>query len=418
MKRRLRIAVFAYEFPALSETFVLNQVTGLLDLGHDVTVFAERPRDEPQVHGDVERYGLWSRIRYPKVPSNLAQRGLKAIGRLARVGGVSPLRLANCLDVRRFGRDAASGRLLYWGACLAEEKPFDVILAHFGPIGQLAMKLREAELLAGPLATVMHGVDVSSYLEEDPEAYRDLFAQGDLFLPISEIWRDKLVGLGCPPEKTVVHHMGVDTSRYRFRPRRHEPGAPLNLLSVGRLVEKKGIADALHAVATLVRQGHDARYRIVGDGPLRGELEALRGELGLEEQVRFLGWREQQSVIDLMQYCDILLAPSVTSASGEQEGIPVTLMEAMASGMLVVSTWHSGIPELVEDGVSGLLVEERDPEALSSTLLRLAHEDAETWPAYSEAARQRVLDAFDVMQLNMILVGRFNALLLHNEAAA
>ncbi|MEX2408690.1 MAG: glycosyltransferase, partial [Rhodovibrionaceae bacterium] len=406
------------EFPALSETFVLNQVTGLIDQGHDVTVFAERPRPEPQVHADVQRYGLQSLTRYPKLPGNLAHRGLRAFGLAARVAGSNPLRLASCLDVRRFGREAASGRLLYWGACLAREKPFDIVLAHFGPVGQLAATLRDAGLLQGKLATVMHGVDVSAYLKEDRDAYRDLFDKGELFLPISEVWRDKLLELGCPAEKAAVHHMGVDTARYRYLPRRRAADAPLKLLTVGRLVEKKGVADALRALARMLEAGQDARYRIIGDGPLRQELEELRDALGLQEQVRFLGWREQQSVIGQMQDCDILLAPSVTTESGDQEGIPVTLMEAMASGMIVVSTWHSGIPELVEDGVSGLLVEEGDTEALTAALLRLARSDVTSWTAFSEAARARVLEAFDVTRLNLLLTGRFNGLLMQQSAAA
>lgn len=416
MKGRLKIAVFAYEFPALSETFVLNQITGLLDLGHDVTVFATGPRDEPQVHSDVERYRLHARTRYPGIPDALSLRSLRAAARALRIG--SPQRLAACLDVKRFGRDAASGRMLYWGACLAGAGPFDVILAHFGPVGALAAKLRAAGLISGKLATVMHGVDVSEELRKDRDAYRELFAAGDLFLPISEVWSDRLLDAGCPAHKTIVHHMGVDTKRYRFRPRRRTPEAPLDILSVGRLVEKKGIADALYAVAGLVAQGMEVRYRIVGDGPLREPLMALREELGLMEEVRFLGWKDQENVVDMMQKSDILLAPSRTTVSGDQEGIPVTLMEAMASGMIVLSTWHSGIPELVDDGVSGFLVPEGDVAALQDTLLGIAGEENDAWEEIGQAARDKVYRAFDVNNLNALLAGRFNALLEPEHFAA
>lgn len=416
MKRHLKIAVFAHEFPALSETFVLNQVTGLLDLGHDVTVFASGPRDEPQVHSDVERYGLRARTCYPGIPDTLSLRSLRATARALRIG--NPKRLAASLDVKRFGREAASGRMLYWGACLAGQGPFDVILAHFGPIGALAAKLRAAGLISGKLVTVMHGVDVSEELRKDRDAYRDLFATGDLFLPISEVWCDKLLEAGCPPQKAIVHHMGVDTQRYRFQPRHRDPQAPLDILSVGRLVEKKGIADALHAIAGLVDEGLEVRYRVVGDGPLREELMALREHLGLMEEVRFLGWKDQENVIEMMQRSDILLAPSRTTESGDQEGIPVTLMEAMASGMIVVSTWHSGIPELVDNGVSGVLVPEGDIPALKDALLGVAREEPGPWPEIGQAARDKVYGAFDVNNLNALLVGRFNALLEPQHFAA
>ena len=216
----------------------------------------------------------------------------------------------------------------------------------------------------------------------------------------------------------AVHHMGVDTERYRFRLRRRDPDAPVELLTVGRLIEKKGVAYALRAVAGLAEAGLPCRYRIVGDGPQRQDLERLRDELGLQDRVQFLGWREQQSVIGLMQDCDILLAPSVTAENGDQEGIPVTLMEAMASGMLVASTWHSGIPELVEDGVSGRLVPERDADPLTAALLRLCRDDAELWPGYSEAARGKILEEFDITRLNRALVARFRELAPDKAAAA
>lgn len=406
----MRIAVFAHEFPALSETFVLNQVTGLLDLGHDVTVFASGPRAETAVHGDVARYDLLRRTRYPGIPDGLGARARSGLAHIVRLGARDPRRLARCLDVAGHGRLAASGRLLHWGACLDGDGAFDVILAHFGPMGRLAATLRAAGLLSGPLATVMHGVDVSADLRDEPAAYRALFAAGELFLPVSEVWRARLLAFGCPPAKLAVHHMGVDTARYAFRPRIHVPGRPLEVLTVGRLVEKKGVAHALHAVAGLRAHGQAASYRIVGDGPQRDGLRALRDRLGLADAVTFLGWREQAEVVREMEAADILLAPSVTTPDGDQEGIPVTLMEAMASGMIVVSTRHSGIPELVEDGRSGLLAPEGDAAALTEALRRLACDESERWPAFSAAARRRVQAAFDAAELNRLLEARLAAL--------
>jgi colanic acid/amylovoran biosynthesis glycosyltransferase len=408
--RRLRIAVFTHEFPALSETFVLNQVTGLLDLGHDVLICANAARDEPMVHPDVVAYGLPERTVHLDVPQHPVRRIMAAIGLAWRHFRGRPATLLRYLDVRRHGRFATSLRLLFWGARLDDQPPFDVILAHFGPLGQTAAALREAGAISGRLATVMHGVDVSAYVRDAPDTYDELFRVGELFLPISEVWKEKLLTLGCDSSRIAVHHMGVQTDRYRFRARRYEPGQALRLLTVGRLMEKKGVADALRAVAQLVRRGIPVSYLIVGDGPLREELETLASELGIADRVGFLGWQNQAAVATLMNTADVLLAPSVTSSDGDQEGIPVTLMEAMASGMLVVSTWHSGIPELVEDGRSGLLVPEGDDEALAAALAGLAHGRPD-WAAVSQAARARVEEAFDVRKLNRHLVERFAALL-------
>lgn len=400
---RLKIAIFTTEFPALSETFVLNQVTGLLDRGHDVTVFSDGPRNDGMVHPDFQRYALTSRSRYPRMPRNKLLRLAKAPLRLARLGISNPRRLGTAMNVARHGREAASGRLLYWGSMLGRPARFDAILAHFGPVGEFADTLRRAGMISGPLATVMHGVDVSAYPKSNPDAYRDLFQRGEYFLPISEHWRRKLGKLGCPEDRMEIHHMGVDTARYTFRPRDRDRSQPLRLLIVGRLVEKKGVDDALHAVSGLVQAGHEAELTIIGDGPLRANLEQTRDALGLSNRVDFLGWRDQNFIAGAMRDSDILLAPSVTTESGDQEGIPVTIMEAMACGMIVVSTWHSGIPELVEHRRTGLLVQERDRPGITQSLIELAEDTNTKWRSYSQAARLKVEADFDIASLNLDL---------------
>ncbi len=405
----LRIAFFLHEFPALSETFVLNQATGLLELGHDVTIFAERPRAEPRIHPDVARYGLIGRTRYLHLPAGRARRILGAVPRFAALARRRPQAALKALSLRRFGRDALSLRLLYWAALLRDEPSFDVIHCHFGPIGQLAAKLREVGAFSGFLGTVFHGVDISAYVRDRPGYYDYLFAHGDAFLPISDVWRQRLIELGCDRDRIAVHHMGVDAARYRYSPRRFERGQPLKLLTVGRMVGKKGIKYGIRAVAELRRRGIPVSYSLVGDGELRQRLAVLVRRLDLSEQVRFFGWQDQEAVVRHMARNDVLLVPSVTGEDGDQEGIPVTLMEAMASGMVVVATDHSGIPELVEHGRSGLLVPERDATALADALAGLVERPA-VWPEMSRAARARVLEAFEIGTLNRALVGAYRAL--------
>ena len=210
MRKPLRIAFFVHEFPALSETFVLNQASGLVEQGHDVTIFAERPRDEPRIHPDVSRYGLIGRTRYLGMPRRKIARLLCAGRPLLHLVRSRPSTAMGALSVPRFGRDAWSLRLLYWSERLMDEGPFDVIHCHFGPIGQLAAKLRDIRAFAGLLGTVFHGVDISAYVRGRPDYYQYLFTRGDLFLPISEKWRRRLEGIGCNPARIVVHHMGVE----------------------------------------------------------------------------------------------------------------------------------------------------------------------------------------------------------------
>jgi colanic acid/amylovoran biosynthesis glycosyltransferase len=406
MTSPLRIAFFLYEFPVLSQTFVLNQITGLIDLGHDVTILAERRGPEAVEHPDVQRYRLLERTCYLGMPQARISRILGAPQRAGSAGD----KLWRALDWRRYGNEARSLRLLYWTTRLAGRGDFDIVHSHFGPPGRMAAFLREVGALSGKLVTVFHGVDVSAYLRDDPHIYDHLFATGDLFLPISELWRRRLVEHGCDAARTQVHRMGVDIRQFAFRALERRSDAPLRLLTIGRLIEKKGVDYGLHAVAELRQREIPVRYTVVGDGPERQVLESLAKRLGIDDIVSFLGWRDQRAVAQLMQESDALLAPSVTDANGDQEGIPVTLMEAMATGMPVVATLHSGIPELVEDGVSGFLAPERDARGLAGALERLAREP-DLAARIGRAARERIAAEFDIGRLNECLVARYRRLL-------
>jgi colanic acid/amylovoran biosynthesis glycosyltransferase len=155
----------------------------------------------------------------------------------------------------------------------------------------------------------------------------------------------------------------------------------------------------IRAVADVLKEGPHLEYRVVGDGPLSEQLQTLIDELDMGDRIALLGWKTQAEIAELMRGSDIFLAPSVTSSDGEIEGIPVVLMEAMARGIPVISTWHAGIPELVQDGVSGYLVPERNVEALSQRLLDLSMNPA-LWSAMGRAGRERVERNHDIEKLN------------------
>lgn len=160
---------------------------------------------------------------------------------------------------------------------------------------------------------------------------------------------------------------------------------------------------AVRAVAKLEKDVSRVEYSIVGDGPLRKSLEQLIGALGMAASIKVLGWKRQDEVAEILKTAHLMLAPSVTAADGNEEGIPNALKEGMAMGLPVVSTRHAGIPELVDDGVSGFLVPERDVGALVAALRRLiAH--SEHWPAMGRAGRDRVEGRYDAAALNDHLV--------------
>ena len=166
------------------------------------------------------------------------------------------------------------------------------------------------------------------------------------------------------------------------------------------------------AVGFAARRIGELEWDLVGDGPLRSRLESLARLHRVP--VTFHGEQDRSRVRDLLERSQVLLAPSVTAANGDEEGIPVVIMEAMAHGLLVVSTRHSGIPELVSHGESGLLVAEHDSEALGNCLVML-HERPDMWMGMIEKARQRVEEAFDVHKLDDELHDELSRLALESR---
>ena len=402
----MRIAVLASEFPVLSETPFLNQITGLVRRGHEVTVFAERPQPGVVFHPDVDRLGLVA--RYPiSLPS--AGRWSAAARVLAARSREDRRILLRTLDPLRFWRRAWTLEEFRRAVSFLPAVRYDACYAAFGQDGLRALRLQRSGALAGPLAVAFRGADITKFVAiRGSRVYRGLFRRAALLLPVCDAFARRLLALGAPPERVVVHRTGIDLTRWRWHDRIRSAG-PLRLLTVGRLVEKKGIGYVLEAVRRLQDAGLAVEYELAGEGPLRERLEADATRLGVEQRVRFLGWQSQEQVRAALERADLLVAASVTAGNADEEGIPNVLKEAMAVGVPVVSTRHGGIPELVEHGVSGILVPERDPEALAAQLGKLAAHP-ERRGELAAAGRARVEREYDIERLNDRLVTLFAGL--------
>jgi len=242
-----------------------------------------------------------------------------------------------------------------------------LVHAHFAPDGLRALAL--AETLGVPLVTSLRGYDVSrsnaALLLSGRLSWmnyalfqRRLMRRGDLFLAVSDALRRRAIARGYPAERTVTHYNGVDLELFPAG-----PGGGDTILYVGRLVEKKGLRTLLRAFDILRATCPCAELVIIGEGPLRAELERLAGE-----SVRFLGSQPQAVVADRMRRAAVLAAPSVTARDGDAEGLPNVIVEAAASALPVVGTDHQGIPEAIVEGETGFLVPEGDAEALAGRL--------------------------------------------------
>ncbi|MBD1804924.1 glycosyltransferase [Microcoleus sp. FACHB-SPT15] len=408
----MRIAFFVTYFPILSETFILNQITGLIDRGHEVDIYANQPGDRDKMHPDVERYRLLDRTYYiPEFPKNLFFRLLKGLGLVFANLSKAPLVLLRSLNVFKYGKEAASLWLLYLTIPLLNKKPYDIIHCQFGTDGLKGMWLRDIGAITGKLITTFRGYDISTYIQEHGEQFYDkLFAAADFFLTNCEFFRRRVIKLGCDEKKTVVHGSGIDCSRFVFTPRYPSPDGMIRIATTGRLVEKKGIEYSIRAVAKLAKTYPNLEYNIMGDGPLRNNLQQLIQELGVSNIVKLLGQKPQQEIIEILNKSHIFTAPSVTAKDGNQDAPVNVLKEAMAMGLPVVSTYHGGIPELVEDGISGFLVPERDVYGLAEKLGYLI-KHPEIWHQMGRSGRAYVEQHYDTNKLNDQLVEIYRHLL-------
>jgi colanic acid/amylovoran biosynthesis glycosyltransferase len=407
----MKILFILGKFPLLSETFILNQITGLIDRGHEVHIYATK-KITGGVHADVYKYDLFDRTFFcMELPGGRFRRYVGAFHLAWILGKSKPAMLLRAIYAARYSRRLSSMMIFYDLKSMADFASYDIIHCHFGYHGIRGMLLRETGVLRGKLVTTFHGFDITSGLKKTgPKFYSFLFEKGDLFLPISERWKQRLIELGCDEKKIQVHRMGIDCRRFAFKPRMPEPGGRFKIVTVARLMEKKGLEFGIKAVARLKKDFDNIEYTIIGDGPLKESLKLLAKDLGIQNSVQMIGSQPQHRVVEFLEKSHLFMLPSVTAANGDQEGIPVVLMEAMAMGLPVVSTLHSGIPELVEDGVSGFLVSEKDVTALFKKLKYLA-ENPSRYAEMGHHGRQMVEKNYNISLLNDKLVDIFNRLM-------
>lgn len=400
-RHKLRIAVLVTQFPKISETFILAQILSLLDAGYEIRIFPKIREHDLLDNPRVEENRLLEKTIYPPEAPSDSISGVRRIIRLTSMKGLpSKMRILRLMT--QLGYRATVRSFYDFLPLLKKGQDHDIYYCHFGPNGLRAVELKKAGIIRGQIVTVFHGYDITRLVEKHGKGYyASLFDYGDLFLTVSQRWKDRLIDLGCDPEKIVIHRLGVDPNRFRIANGRKRKGEPLRMLSIARLVEKKGIEYAIRALGQLDPH-ENLEYTVVGGGPLLEQLANVAKEVGVESCVRLLGPQPDERINDELQRADVFLAPSVTSSDGDQEGIPVAIMEAMAMGLPVVSTLHSGIPELVDDEVSGLLVPERDPAAVARSIKRLNH-DADLRRKMGEEGRRIIESDYNLHTSNQRL---------------
>ncbi|HVZ75545.1 MAG TPA: glycosyltransferase family 4 protein [Polyangia bacterium] len=375
-------------FPCWSETFIVREITGLIAAGADVRILSLKAPHEKLVQPAAE--ALLPRARHPLGPAPAALARGRAIAthplsfasslaQITRGLAHKPVDLAKSVEALARGAEQ-----LDW------VRGFDphVIHAHWGTFpSTVAWAL--ARVLDKPFGFTCHAHDIFV----NDHLMKVKIESAAVPVTISRFNVEYLAQHVTPlaRERLEVVHCGVDLPAVSFKEGGREPGL---ILAVGRLDPIKGFDVLVDAIAILAKEGKRARVKLVGSGPLEGDLKARIAQHGLGDSFQLVGALKEAEVRAALHEASIFCLPSVVTSTGDRDGIPVSLMEAMAAGTPVVSTRVSGIPELVDDGREGLLVPERDARALARAIATLL-DDPARGAAFATEARKKVERDFD-----------------------
>jgi colanic acid/amylovoran biosynthesis glycosyltransferase len=349
----VRVCVVTPYLPAPSETFIRGHVEGL-------------PARVTLVHSWPPSVGVGPVLSPP------ARAWHKAVGLLT-------------------GRGAREATTAGYVAAFRRARA-EAVLAEYGTTGVDVMEA--CGRLGLPLVVHFHGYDASvrSVLEENAETYPRMFKSAAAVVAVSRAMQRKLVELGAPADKVHYNPCGIDCRKFSGA---DPASAPPVLLAVGRFVEKKAPQLTLRAFAAAHEVRADARLRMIGDGPLLDECRALARSLDIGDAVTFLGAQPHEVVGREMRAARGFVQHSVEASNGDCEGTPVGILEACASGLPVVATRHAGIVDVIAEGQTGFLVDERDVDGMSRHVLRLI-EEPELAGRLGRAARQRIEGQFSM----------------------
>jgi colanic acid/amylovoran biosynthesis glycosyltransferase len=406
-KRQLKVAYIMSRFPKITETFILYEMLAMEQQGVQIELYPLLRERTTVMHPEaipfVERAHFQPFISWPILRAHLHFLWRKP---RAYLGALWTLLRANWGSFRFFiGALGFFPKTVYFAYMMTAEGIMHVH-AHFASHPAAAAFIIH-RLVGIPYSFTAHGSD----LHRDRHMLLEKVAEAAFVVPISTYNKEMIISEcnGQFRNNIAVIHCGVDTQVFRPHAENSLPqrgSGPLTILCIGTLHEVKGQTYLIEACRLLHERGIDLACHFVGDGPDLAALTKQVVQAGLADQVHFHGRLTRAEVADLLRNVDVVVTPSVPINNGRREGIPVVLMEAMSSGVAVVASGISGIPELVEDERTGLLVAPRDPQALANALERL-HDDPKLRRRLGWAGRDKVVQEFDLYKNAAILAQYF-----------
>ncbi len=353
----MKIAYLLKYFPKLSESFVLNEIIGLMNLDNEILIFSLNYPEDSILHEDVNRYDLLERTFYYKRDRLFEEGKLQVLTFLLE--GI----LYDMARGRFSKRDLIKNFKLAYFAAQMKTGGIKHIHSHFADMADIALKL--ATMLDVPYSITSHAYDI--YMDPDFIKRKGTLEKAAALVTISEYNKAHFEKNGIKNDIEVIH-CGIDLTG--FDPGEDTASEKINILTTARLVEKKGIEYLIKAIPMVVSRVPRCHFTIIGSGPLEEELKALAE--GVQEYISFKGSVSDLQLMEHYEKADIFALPCIIADNGDRDGIPVSIMEAMAMQLPVVSTSVSGIPELIADEENGILIPQKDTEKLSEALIMLA----------------------------------------------
>jgi colanic acid/amylovoran biosynthesis glycosyltransferase len=353
----LRILILTEKFPHAPRAYINNQILGLLQAGHEVFVLAEEKGESCSV---FEQHNLEKITFYNELPEKLHS--------------------------------------------------FDIIYAQFGYQGIKALNLIKRGIIQGKLVVSFRGADTTKELWENPHCYDQLFQEAYLCLANCEYFKNIIIDNGCSPLKAKVLYSGVDTKRFTFIKKKCvKPHETLRMVSVARLISFKGLEYAIQASFELKKKIPNFLYEIIGDGKLKDRLQQLIDDLGLQEQVKLLGYKTQKEIENKLKKAHLFLHTPITTIYHEKDAIPNVVKEALLTGVPVIVTDHGGNTELVKHEKTGIVVSEKDSTEIYKAIV-IFIKNQEKYFLMAQEGAKRVREKFSKEITNQQLLSLLEAI--------
>ncbi|MBD3273440.1 glycosyltransferase, partial [Candidatus Dependentiae bacterium] len=384
-------------FPELSQTFVLNEITFLTDLGHDISIASLWNLKRKTIHKKIKKYGLLNKTIYlnQDIDSKKEWSNKKNFNILKSIFKTKMSKdkqnLLNILYDKRKNIKLILHDFYYCSKLIKKikEEKIDHIHCHFACYNVYLVYV-VSKILNIPYTFTTHAIDIFASPSKDIKKWAN---DAKKVITVSDYNKKYMMDkFGIDKKNIDVIHCGVNLNL--FKPIDYNTNSQINILSVARLVEKKGIKYLIKSCKILKDQNINFHCSILGDGDLRNDLQKLIDKNNLKN-VDLMGFVNQNKVLKEFEDSDVFVLPCIESSNGDKDGIPVSLMEAMAREVPVISTDVTGIPELIENNKNGVIVPQKDANALAEAIVKIK-KNREFADRIRKKGREKVMEEFNI----------------------